>query len=179
MAPFLVGCGRMAELVQYAGSADAAQDLQGRVAALPQTPLADMPVTGSVDYAGFATLAYSHAGADVGLLGQASLTANFASQLVFGQIAEVFGGTGATDAQAFSGQLTVNGQIGLRRPNGFDAAVSGQLSGGGRILALTGPLRGEFRGADAAALFAISTGQMQAQLNGEDVLLQVRVMVEQ
>ena len=102
---------------------------------MPLTPATDMPVTGVALYAGFATLAYTQAGGDVALLGQATLTAKFADQVVSGQITDVFGGTGPTDLQAFAGQLTIDGQIGSRRPNGFDAVVSGQLSGAGTTLA--------------------------------------------
>jgi hypothetical protein len=175
----LVACGQVADLVQYADTADEAQDRNARVANLANTSFVSMPVAGSVIYGGHASVVYVQNGTEVALLGQAVVTANFTNQMISGQVDQVFGGTGLTDLQNYDGVLTFDGQIGVRRPNSFDAVIAGTISGGGQVIAVDGPLIGDFRGMGAQAVSAITNAQMLATVNGIEVPLRVKVTAEQ
>ena len=174
----LCGCGQLTELVQYAGTASDAQDRNDRVAALANTGFAVMPVTGSVSYAGHASVVYAQNGAEVALLGQANVTANFDTGAVAGRVDQVFGGSGLSDLQNYAGALTFDGQIGQRRPNSFDATIAGVLTAPGRAIAVNGPLLGDFRGGGAQALVAMTTGQTVTTVNGATVPVRVRIAAE-
>ncbi len=175
----LAGCGQVADLIEYADSASEAQDLNAQVAGLDPTSFVAMPEAGSVIYTGHAAVVYDQGGQQIALLGQAAVTANFTDQLLSGRIDQVFGGTGAADVQHFTGALTFDGQIGVRRPNSFDAVLTGQLSGHGQTVALSGPLWGDFRGNAAQALTAVTHGPGLATVNGAEVPVRVRVTAEQ
>lgn len=175
----LVACGQVADLIQYADSASEAQDRKTRVADLANTSFVSMPVAGSVSYGGHASVVYVQNGTEVALLGQATVTANFTNQMISGQIDQVFGGTGLSDLQNYDGILAFDGQIGVRRPNSFDAVIAGTLADGGQTITVDGPLAGDFRGMGAQAVSAITNAQMLATVNGIEVPLRVRVTAEQ
>lgn len=175
----LCGCGDVSELIQYADSASEAQDLNRRVAALANTAFVSMPDAGSVSYTGNATVVYVQNGVEVGLLGQANVTADFGTGLVAGSADGFFGGTGPSDLQSYTGALTFAGQIGVRRPNSFDAVISGDLSGQGQTIAIDGPLMGNFRGPGAQAMSAVTNAQMASTINGIDVPVRIRVTATQ
>lgn len=172
----LCGCGDVSESIQYADSASQAQDLSRRVAALANTAFVSMPDAGSVSYTGHATVVYVQSGVEVGLLGQANLTADFGTGRVAGSADGFFGGTGPSDLQSYTGALTFAGQIGVRRANSFDAVISGDLSGQGQTIAVTGPLLGQFRGAGAQAIMAATTEQLAATVNEKPVPVRVRII---
>ena len=174
----LASCGQVAELIQYADSASEAQDLNHRVSELSHSSFNSMPVAGTVSYTGHASVVFIQNGAEVGLLGQAIVTADFTNAQISGRIDEVFGGTGLSDLQSYGGELIFDGQIGVRRPNSFDAVILGQLSGGGQTIAVNGPLMGDFRGMGGQAISAITNAQMQATVNGVEAEVRVRVTAE-
>ena len=174
----LTACGGIADAVEYGGNVRAAQDRNARVAALAITSFESMPDAGSVSYAGHASLAYVVDGAEAILLGNASVTADFSSDTVSGRAVDFFGGTGISDVQDYAGALTFEGTIGERRPNSFDAALNGTLSGGGQSFVLSGPLLGNFRGPGGQAISAITNQELEAALNGDPVMVRVKVTAE-
>jgi hypothetical protein len=174
----LAGCGNTAQLVEFARGASQARDLNTRVAEMANTTFDTMPDAGSVNYIGNAGVVYSRNGRDVTLLGTATVTANFADQMIAGRIEQMSGGTGASDLRDYAGELTIAGQIGVRRPNSFDVMLGGTLTGAGQTIVLSGPLRGDFRGSEAQAIVAISNGQMHGTVNGADAPVRVRLTAE-
>jgi hypothetical protein len=177
-ALLLTGCGGVMDALEYADLAQEAQGRNARVAELANTSFASMPDTGSVSYTGHASLAYSTGGAEVILLGNASVVADFGSDVISGQADHFFGGTGISDVQDYDGALAFDGVIGLRRPNSFDAVIEGAISGGGQSFVLSGPLLGDFRGQGGQAISAITNAELEATLNGEPVMVRVKVTAE-
>lgn len=175
----MAACGQLVDLVQYAGSASEAQDLNARVASLANSSFASMPDRGSAEYVGHASVVFDQNGAEVALLGRANVTADFANARISGQVDDVFGGTGLSDLQNYAGELRFDGQIGVRRPNSFDAVIAGELSAGAQTIAVNGPLLGNFRGTGAQALTAITTAQTLAFVNGTAAPVRVKITAEQ
>ena len=175
----LTGCGGLADRIEFAGDVQAARDRTDRVLILDPTAFAAMPDSGSVRYGGHAVVVFGPAAAETSLLGQAWLTADFGSGQVSGGVDQVRGGTGPTDVQAYAGALTLDGRIGQRRANSFDALLTGTLVGGGQTLVLSGRLLGDFRGPIGQAVVAGTTLALEATLNGMPIEARVRLMAEQ
>ena len=175
----LTGCGGLADRIEFAGNVQAARDRTDRVLGMASAAFVSMPVAGSVEYTGHAALVFGPPAAEIMLLGETRVTANFDTARVTGQVDNFFGGTGAADVRDYAGSLTIAGDIGLRRPNSFDAAIAGSVSGGGQTIVLDGALLGDFRGTGGRAIVAATTPVLEATINGDPGRVRVRLIVEQ
>ncbi|WP_322892089.1 MULTISPECIES: hypothetical protein [unclassified Yoonia] len=110
----------------------------------------NLPVDGSAQFAGFATLRVEGAQPLV-LFGDARLDIDFGASAVSGAMTGFFGTVPGAGVQDFAGEVTVTqGHV----ARDLRLTYGGALSGGGQQLALSGSMTGAFLGDPATALSA-------------------------
>lgn len=110
----------------------------------------DLPVDGSVQFVGFATLRVEGAQPLV-LFGDVRLDVDFGASAVSGAMTGFFGTVPGAGVQDFAGEVTVaDGQI----ARDLRLTYGGALSGGGQQLALSGSMTGALLGDPVTALSA-------------------------
>lgn len=140
-------------------------------AALPNTSYTQMPTSGSATYKGYALLYANRTGAvtaapRISLIGETTLTADFAKATMTGEAKNFVGGEITDNATKtsyvftgrpvyYDGKLTMtDGCVGttggcanISRPNQFAGTLKGKLTGtDGNTLVTTARIQGDFRG---------------------------------
>ncbi len=110
----------------------------------------DLPVDGSAQLTGFATLRVEGAQPLV-LFGDARLDVDFGARAVSGAMTGFFGTVPGAGVQDFAGEVTVTDGTVARD---LRLTYGGALSGGGQQLALSGSMTGAFLGDPVTALSA-------------------------
>lgn len=119
-----------------------------RIDDLAPTSTANMPTSGSSTFNGGALVIASRGNVEYNLIGDSSLTVNFANDSMSGQASNFRGFTGSGTLIAAPGQLTYSGgQIGIGGDaNAFSLSYNGALNAGGDRLAMRGNATGFFSG---------------------------------
>jgi hypothetical protein len=141
-----------------------------RVTDLPVTAAADLPVTGSATYEGYAALDMQTERATA-MVGEVEITADFDDATLSGTMDEFQGRVNGSAEQELEGELTLSdGDIGIGTPSGFTVEVEGELeANNGDVLAVDGTVLGSFRGEDGPdALLAVAVGGTDFTLNGTE-----------
>ena len=158
----LAGCGGSSEpalTTREAFTADglAFVDESERLLALQDTTARNMPTVGSVTYTGSSAVVVDTATETTFMLGDATMTANFAAGTVAGSMSNFVGGTGPSgddpgvdaldNLVSYDGALTLsNGDIGDADASDISAAFGGTLIGGGTTFVFDGFMFGVFKG---------------------------------
>ncbi|MFC0281383.1 transferrin-binding protein-like solute binding protein [Falsigemmobacter intermedius] len=120
------------------------------------TPVSAMPSAGSATYSGIAGFAPSIYD-EVEVLSEASLTANFASSTIAGNL------TNFRDYQNTAIPGSVNIHSGVISGNEFGADLTGSLTVDGRASAVDGSMAGAFVGANAGGVVGLIEGTVGSQ----------------
>ncbi|MBL4811894.1 MAG: hypothetical protein JKX69_05930 [Rhodobacteraceae bacterium] len=175
---FAVGCGGSSEpVLDDLDRLVAISEMLDNSFYLDETPIANMPISGSATYDGYAVILVGDAGQpavddyfddDNFVLGDFQMTANFGTGAVDGEMTDFIGFGNRLEGQTFSGEISVNGAIDSAQGNLFEADYSGGLTDReGDTMYIDGELYGEFLGADAGTVVAESLeADNTATING-------------
>lgn len=156
----------------FAEMVEANGEMAERVADLPETRAADMPVTGSAVFDGYTGLTMQTE-RRTDLVGTATLTADFEEASIAGSLEDFRGRVNGGDVQDLDGALSVSGgAIGIATASGFGADLQGVLTGReSGVVGVDGSIFGNFRSEDgrgAQALTAVTAGGTDFTLNGTE-----------
>ena len=159
---FLAGCGSgdpsptMRE--EFENDGEAAFAMAERLDALQDTTALNMPTIGAVTYTGTSAVVVDTASQTTFMIGDATMTADFAAGTVSGNMSNFVGGTGpSTDEDpsdavldnlvGYAGTLDLrNGDIGDADASDITAGFGGTLTGGGNTFVFDGVMFGVFKG---------------------------------
>lgn len=111
-----------------------------------------MPPTGTVDFAGFATLRVE-ADNPLVMFGDAQVSVGFDARQASGQIDAVFGTVGSGQVVDYAGAIVLDaGVVGGDVPSDLKLDYGGVLTAAGETLILDGAVMGDFRGTPVAAI---------------------------
>lgn len=115
-----------------------------------------MPSSGSAEFVGILYALSATPGENTELYGQANVTAYFGSGTMSGIVSD-FWGLDRTGSEAFyAGTVNLtNGDIAVDRRNDFTLDYSGDLSGNGEAVSLSGTLDGDFKADPILGILAI------------------------
>ncbi len=132
----------------------------------PITTAAQMPLSGSATYNGYATVL---TGIDTALTGNSQITANFSTSTLTGNLSNFAGTVNGGDDQFFDGGLSIKGgEIGEVTASGITGDIKGTLTGEstGDTVTVIGGVEGEFHGNGADSLAALNTDDTDFIVNG-------------
>ena len=171
----LAGCGSTETISagnDFRDRIDANADLASEVAGLPTATAAEVPVTGSATYDGYATVVIDTDVAETSLVGDATLVADFAGDTIEGTLDDFVGTVDGGAIRDYDDSLAVSdGDLRVATAAGFGADVNGVLEGGGDTIGVDGSIFGNLRSSptrDVAALSAISAGGTDFTVNGTE-----------
>lgn len=148
-----------AQKLRVLGDADAG------VMGMALTDDAAMPVSGSADFAGFATIRVAAENPLV-MFGDAAVSVAFDTGDPTGRIDAVFGSDSSGQVVDYDGVITlVNGVVGGAQASDLQLGYAGTLSGPADTLVFDGTARGSFLGTPIAAI-AVSDLEAAVQHNG-------------
>lgn len=170
----LGACGDVAieEEMTYGELVAANAEMAARVTGWPDAAAAEVPVTGSATFEGFATLVMETP-RTTDLVGRATLTADFGNDSIAGTLEDFAGRVNGAAVQELDGEIAVtDGDLRVLAPSVFRADLGGLLTGGGQVLGVEGGLLGSFRAEpgseEAGGLAALSTAGTDFTLNGQE-----------
>jgi hypothetical protein len=153
----LVGCGSttpLSPIDQYGVYYDQYTAIDAQNTSANFTPENAMPSSGSVAYDGVSFVTYTANGEETGLLGDATIRANFGTDTMTGSFTNFVGGpnigTSTEEVSAFGGDLSMTGEIGTVTAGCnacFAGQMSGTLTGSGDTIRINSPILGGFFGA--------------------------------
>jgi hypothetical protein len=128
-----------------------------RLELLQDTTSLNMPTIGAVTYTGFSAVVIDTGTVSTFMIGDATMTADFAAGTVTGNMSNFVGGTGPTaDEQgeevlnslvSYNGSLVLsNGDIGDADASDITASFGGTLTGAGNTFVFDGVMFGVFKG---------------------------------
>jgi hypothetical protein len=168
----LAGCSTSAsvddEVVRYNDAAYTYNELREDVLAMPPGTAIDMPTVGSATYEGKAVLRLDVA--DMALVGDARITADFTDGTMSGSLGRFAGTVGGADYGDFSGSIAIrDGAIGVASASGLTADITGHLTNGEDRISIVGGIIGDFRSdgiINAAGLTARDAADTTVVING-------------
>lgn len=165
IAPMVMACGgggggtASPQLIQDSlNIANETQDILDRIDPLPNTVGANVPTSGSATYSGTlggVAMLPSGIGDPATFLGNADVTANFATNTMSGSARDFIGTTGGLNSQLtrYSGTVAItSGDFGGANRSDVTANASGSLTSTGGTFSFDGPIEGDFVGANAEGL---------------------------
>ncbi|WP_089990326.1 hypothetical protein [Cognatiyoonia koreensis] len=159
---------------------DAYAALRDRNSDVPNSAWDAMPTQGQARFDGAAAVRFGPDNARTRLAGDVSLTVDYATGGIDGQIDRLFGVDGSNDLAEYRGQLRVgDGRIGVDRPNDWSAGYSGTLRGNGDRIVSGGTIRGDFQGTPVRTMEGRSDGSDTALVNGVEMPFRVDIVAEQ
>jgi hypothetical protein len=182
----LAGCSELEGALDDSEDLDAAESyaqLQedfvttaGELALLAPTLDADLPLNGTATYTGQTQILLDTTTRATDLVGDASLTADFAAGTVDGTLSGFYGSIDGGEIGAKSGDIVVSyGEIDAANADEVYVEVDGVLTDADNVLVVDAALAGTFRGDPVlldeapAGIVLNSTGDTEFELNGPAV----------
>ncbi len=131
----------------YLALQDDTTAIRSQLDLLDTTDIASLPLTGTATYDGTALIALTTPTRDSELIGNASITADFATDILSGQMGGFYGSIDDGEVEAFDGNITISkGLIDRTDTTVIDAKVDGTLVGSTDVLDVNATLNGNFLG---------------------------------
>lgn len=137
-------------------------DPAGGVPGLPITTEGNLPDSGVMAFAGFASLRVEIGTTPLVLFGDADLTVDFDGATVVGAVANLFGNSDTQTVADYEGGLSV---LGNSTGQNLPLSYQGVLSAPGQVLGFDGQMTGVFLG-DPVAAFSAADLEAEVDQNG-------------
>ena len=147
-AAWLAGCESSDEASDLDDLRDRSDDniaLLDRIEDMSPSAAADVPLSGTATYEGFAGILLETPGSNTALIGDAEITADFATDEMEGRLDNFEGRVQGGGVQDFDGEITLSdGDIAVVTGSDFRANAGGVLTGGGDVIGVDGSIVGAF-----------------------------------
>ncbi len=145
------------------------------VMGMPLTEDANVPVTGSAEYTGSASIILETMPDAALIVGDATVAMDFAANEVTGEMDNFLGTDPNGNIRNFDGRLTINaGRIGDATPNAWSLDYAGTVSAPGQSYVMAGTVEGEFLGDRASAIAGL---ELEAEIVANGVLIDGAVTI--
>lgn len=164
------------DLARRSASYDA---LRARHDDIPNSAWSAIPASGTATYNGVAALRVGEPGNRTQLAGDAQIDFDFQQGTVAGRLDRFFGVDNTRDLAEYRGSLVLSaGEIGMTRPNAWQADYAGTINGNGDRIVLDGQIIGDFVGTPIRAATASEADGDSAQMNGNRESVSLEIVAE-
>jgi hypothetical protein len=145
------------------------------VMGMPVTEDANVPVSGSAEYTGSASIILETMPDAAVIVGDARVAMDFTLNEVTGEMDNFLGTDPNGNLRNFDGRLTINeGSIGDATPNAWSLEYAGTVSAPGQSYVMAGTVEGEFLGNQAGAIAGL---ELEAEVVANGALIDGAVTI--